>query len=402
MTTPRIALLTLWPPDARYKILRRYADWLPADRFAWCSLQPCTAGHATAFRHQAFPLALPHWRLRSTWVGHYYVHALQGRAVAARVAAWVRDFKADVLWVLPELAAADVGWRLQRLSGLPLHVTAHDAPETARSIVPPLFYPWYARAVNRAFLRASSADAISAGMREYLLERYANLTRDNTLVFPPSVDRALMASVEDCGIRWRQDRTRRVGICGSMRVELAQWTAFLRLLEGLPHPVEIVSLAYRDRFFENVTLPANVRVSTLPYAEDDAAVVRGLRAARVDACYLGLYRGASRLLFGRTSLSAKLAAYAAAALPVIVDAEPDSMAWQLVESSGAGVCLTGALEQDRAAVAGLWQSSALWLRRAAGAHALCRTEFDLASNCARFAACLGATAQHRAPGVHDR
>jgi hypothetical protein len=158
-----------------------------------------------------------------------------------------------------------------------------------------------------------------------------------------------------------------------------QWSEFLAILSGIPFRFEIAAFAYAD-LFPDVALPANVTLRAEPYVETEADVIRTFRELGVHACYLGLYREPERLLFGRTSLSAKLTTYLAAALPVIVDASADSAAWRLVERYGAGVRCGEDVAAARNALTGLLGDPAVWLAAARGAAALCRAEFDLGRN----------------------
>jgi hypothetical protein len=378
-------ILTLWPPTAKYKILRRYADLFPAGRLAWASLQPCDG--AVSFAHKA---ALPrqlHWRLRRTAAGWLYLHQFQARRLAAEIVQWARPFNPRVLWVLPELGAAHVAPYVAQALKIPLHVTSHDAHETARHIVPPLYYPFYARAVRRVFRRAHSVDAISEGLLEHLQRDFPNLRSSNSMVFHPSIDPRLIRRPGPVRDRpWESGTRRVIGLCGSMRISRQQWEEFLQALSALPYRVELVSLAYKDRFFGS-TLPANVTVTALPFAETEADIISVFHERQVDACYLGLWRDPSQAFFGRTSLSAKLVTYAAASLPILVDADEDSMAWRLVARHGAGVRLDGGAG-GKDALAGLFGDCARWNAAALGAGRLCEAEFNQETNFDRFAGLL--------------
>ena len=396
MTMPRTLLLTLWPPDAKYKILRRYAEKLPDGSLFWCSLQECESGNGGSlpFKHASVVPASLHWRLRDTWCGYLYRHELRAAGLARSLAGRVGTFRPEVLWVLPELGAARVGYHLCRSLGVPLHLTSHDAHETARTIVPPLYYPFYERSVNRIFRAADSVDAVSEGLLDHLGTLYPNVGPANGIVFHPSIDAALVMPDPEPRDRSRSP-LRRIGICGSMRVSEEQWREFLEMLSGLPYEFEIVSCAYRDRYFD-AALPANVRQVPLPFAPTESDVIAAFRENGVDACYLGLWKKAGHGLFGRTSLSAKLVTYAAAALPVIVDAREDSVAWQLAKRHGAGVCVSGS--NPRGELERLFGDDDAWHCMAAGARALCLNEFDLDTNVARFVERLNATTSQRRAG----
>lgn len=338
MTMPRVALLTWWAPDTRYKVIQKIAAFFPSDRLCWASLLPARAESRFAFRHAAFPAQELHWRLRKTAL-QFFWNERQAARLAREIAAWARGWKPEVVWVLPEMDAAGVGWHLQRELRLPLHVTVHDAHETARPMVPRIYYPFYARNVKRILRSAKTADLISGGMLDYFLRLSPDVAPDRTLVFPPSVPVSSIAGEASDGAPTDESRIRRIGFCGSMRVSPWQWATFTRLLAGLPYEVEIVAFAYAD-LFPFASLPPNVRLRMEPYAPTEEDVIHALRSAGVHACYLGLWKERGRRLFGRTSLSAKLTTYAAAGLPVIVDSAEDSAAWQIVNRYGAGILLS--------------------------------------------------------------
>jgi hypothetical protein len=393
VSIPRTLMLTLWPPDAKYKILRRYADMFPPERLSWYSLQECAAGHRRGFRHRAFLPRRLHWRLHGRWLGQLYFHGCQSARLASAMADDVRDFDPEVIWALPELGAADMAYRLSRTLGLPLHLTAHDAHETAWNIVPRLYYPFYARSVNRAFRCADSVDAICGGMLEHLKRLYGNITDANGMVFHPSIDEQLVTKpVPTRAESWRQGRTRRIGLCGSMRVSERQWRSFLEGLGTLPYEVVIVAFAFRDRFFTTEP-PPNVRIELQSFAQTEADVIADFHRHGVDACYLGLWHEESQGLFGRTSLSAKLVTYAAASLPIIVHARPDSEAWRLVKAHGAGV-LVGP-DHDMAGLGTLFADAAAWNDAARGAGELARSEFNARENLVRLWDRLSRTAARR-------
>ncbi len=392
--TPRILLLTWWPPDTRYKVMQRNAGRMPAGSVCWASLRAANPGVRFPWPHEsAVPRPL-HYRLDRTALGQWFAHEAQGAQLARRLADWARAFEPEVVWVLPELGAANVGLRLARRLDVPIHATVHDAHETARFIVPPLYYPLYARSVRRILGAANSADAICGPMREYLSRRHANLTSENCIVFPPSV---LPGDMQLAPEPPTDGRIRRIGFCGSMRVSARQWSAFLQLLARLPFEFELILFAYED-LFHDVPLPANVRVALQPFAEEESGIIDTFHRCGVHACYLGLWKEPERLLFGRTSLSAKLTTYAAAGLPVIVDGGADSSAWDLVSRYGAGVLCGDDEASARAELDRLMSDASLRRSMGAGAARMCRVEFDLDANAARLAARLARTAAGGARG----
>jgi hypothetical protein len=121
-------------------------------------------------------------------------------------------------------------------------------------------------------------------------------------------------------------------------------------------------------------------------------MIRLFDSKSVDACYLGVWRESDRRLFGRTSLSSKLTAYAAASVPVIVDAEEDAAVWRLVEQHAAGIRLGRDCGEDLEGLERLFGDHDLWVRMAHGARRLCLEELSLERNVERFRATLHRTA----------
>ena len=385
---PRTLLLTWWAPDTAYKNMRKIVDRLPDGSVAWCSLRPARPEARFPFPHvSAAPRGL-HYRFDRTALGQWLLHEAQADSAARRLAEWARPFRPEVVWVLPEMGAARAGRLLARRLGVPLHATAHDAHETARFIVPPLYYPFYAHSVRRLFAAADSADAICAPMRDYLARRHANLAGEACIVFLPSIgaETMVLPAPEPA-----DDGVRRIAFCGSMRVSVRQWKDFLAMLARLPHAFELILFAYAD-LFPSVPLPANVRTSFEPFADDEAGVVQTFVRRGAHAGYVGLWKDRSQRIFGQTSFSQKLVTYAAAGLPAIVDAGADSSAWALVDRYRAGV-LCG--DDPGAALAELGRFMSDSAYRAAlreGARRMCRAEFDLDANTARLGARLTRTA----------
>jgi hypothetical protein len=375
---PRVLLLTLWPPDTKYKALPKVALGLPPERLCWCSLLASDRPGAWAFRHAAFLPRPLHWRLRNTGVGHLVFHELQARAVARRMAAWARAFEPQLLWVLPELGAAAVGRALKRELGIPLHVTVHDAHETARFLVPPLYYPFYARSVGAILRAADSVDAICAPMLEHLRRDWIRLPPARTLVFPPSVAAALRAPPRPRGGP-AGDGVRRIAFCGSMRQTAGEWQQFLQRLGRLPWTFEILAYAY-EALFARAEPPSNVRIRMLPYQEDEADLIQALAESGAHAGHVGLWREPRRGLFARTSLSAKLTTYAAAGLPIVVDGPADSAAWEIVRRYNAGVLCAGEDATVESSLRALFGDEDAAGRMAAGAQRMCEQEFDLDAN----------------------
>lgn len=383
MNFPRIALLSWCSPASRYAggaAIRRLLSRLPPERLRWCGFHAGDGAAKDLPDYRAFPPQTLHWRLSGSFVEHAYVDWLQARAVAARMWDWLAPFKPEVLWVVPEVWAVSVGRELQRLCGLPLHATLHDAPESARyGALPRAYVPFYRAGMRRLLGGARSVDAVSEGLVAHLRQGYGLLPHCDTVVVPPSVEADLAQPVVQPD--WGGPQERRIGVCGSLRQSPEQWRSFLKTLGRLPHAVTLVSFTARDAF-PSVNPPANVRFEFQPYADSERAVVQAFGG--VDATYLGLWTDADRRLFGETSLSSKLTTYAAAARPVIVDAAPESVAWRLVGQFDAGLRLEGQGERDAAALAGLFTDAARWERMAAGAQKLCLEHFDLDRNVTRL------------------
>ena len=395
MNTPRLLLLTSYAPDMRYaggEAIRKLVGRFPADRIRWASLHARRDASALPFEHRSFVPRQLHWRLRRTVWNAFHTDEWQAARLARDIAAWLGGDRPEVLWVVPELGAVNVAYHLAAALNLPVHATIHDAWETARFIVPPLYYPVYAARMNRLLAASASVDAISKELLARLRTRFPHLSEADGMVLPPSIPRANM--VPDAGPMAlpATGSRRRIGFCGSMRVSAVQWQAFLALLGRLPYEFEIVSYAY-DGLSHDVPRPGNVAIAARPFAETESTLIRELGSAGLHGCYLGLWKEPARRLFGQTSLSAKLASYAAAGCPIIVDGPADSAAWLLVRQYGAGVLCGEDEEPSRLALDRLFGDETTRLSLAAGAARMCREEFELERNVERFRELLGRTAR---------
>ncbi|MDA0990520.1 MAG: hypothetical protein O3A51_07195 [Verrucomicrobia bacterium] len=387
-TIPRTLLVTLNPPGGRYSaaVIYKVVDRLPPAQIQCASLQARTTDEPLPYLHAAFPPKQLHWRLRDTAANFYVAHHAQAGRLAAAIADWVAPFKPELLWVLPELGAASLAVELKSRLRIPMHLTIHDAHETARYIVPKWYYRTYAADVTRALHQADSVDAISAGMSDHLLQTIPTLAAANTIILPPSTAVDNMRQPPPALAR-PTDAIRRIGLCGSMRISEAQWRRFLDTLGVLSFQFEVITFANAD-LFHRVAPPRNVTIVERPFAETEEELIKRFHDYGVHACHLGLWQEDERALFGRTSLSAKLTTYAATGLPVIVDAREDSGAWRLVSTFGAGVRCGGDRDHDASQLQALFSDSEQWSAMALGSQRLARETFDINRNVERLSACL--------------
>jgi len=382
---PRILLLSWQRPDGRYagaEVLRKILGCWPHELARWAYLDTearTVPAHLPPSR--AFPPRPVHWRLRNTVWRYWYMQHWQSRRLALAVAEWARAFQPQVLWVLAELGTVTVGERLARLLQTPVHVTLHDALEFGRFALPRSYYPLYIRAAHRLLRRAATFDAISPALREHAAAAYA-VGEKPAMIFPPSIARVATDGAPSAR-PWGDAMVRKIALCGSMRISSTEWRRFLGLMGRLPYTIELLAYVDRATFFQE-TMPPNVGVRFEPYLSSETELVAAFRAAAVDAAYLGLTRLPEQSCFARYSLSSKLTAYTAAALPVIVDAPEDSWVWRLVSAYQAGI-LCG--EEEDVAVQRLKEllsDKQYHLRLAQGAQRLCREELDLERNVEQF------------------
>jgi hypothetical protein len=326
------------------------------------------------------------WRMHGTALNFWYVHELQARQFARQIAHSAREFSPEVIWVVPELGATRTGLEVARRLRLPLHLTLHDAHETARHLVPRLYYPFFASAMKGLMERARSVDSISEELLAHEVRTCGARPDLKSMVFYPSVRRDLVVAPRQRKL-FRSDGVRRIGLCGSMRVSEGQWGRFLGVLGRLPFAIEIIAIAYED-LFHNLALPANVTIEKRPYCKTEAAVIGSLTDAGVDACYLGLWKDPKQELFSRTSLSAKLTTYVAAGVPVIVDGPETSVAWRLIRECNGGVLVENDAGRAAMTMERLFTDLEWWSKLSDGARKLCLDQFDLEKNAARLATLL--------------
>ncbi len=377
MEIPRIALLTWCTPESRYAggaAIRKLLGCMPRDRLRWCGFHGGQSGSDLP-EYAAFKPWRLHWRLNGSVWEHLAVDRLQARPLAERMWRWLQPFDPQVLWVVPEVWVVPVALALQRISGLPLHATVHDAPETAGfGGIPRGALPRYLRQFRRLMTQAQSLDAVSAPLIEHLRDRFGFPASRPGLVVPPCVGAEALAMATR-GV-WQDRPERRIGLCGSIRTSTGQWQRFLMALGRLPNPVEVVSFT-PEADIPHTVLPPHVRLTFRPYAAQETELIAAMADAELDAAYLGVWREPERRLFGRTSLSSKLTAYAAAGLPVLVDAEADAVAATLVAQYGAGLRLDANPAVAAEAIQNMLTDADRWNACAGGARRLAAEAFDL-------------------------
>jgi len=322
-----------------------------------------------------------HWRVHKTLLETVLLREIGARIRARRIARWIAGFRPELLWVHAEEEAVNVGFFLRRALGIPMHLTFHDAPEIAASD-----FIGYSRASSALYLarvrqlirHAAALDAVSAELAEHV-KALAGYDDIPSMMLPPSATRNRAGQL-DTPITG--GHARRIGFCGSPRVSESQWREFLALLGRLSFDFEIIAFVEQQGFFR-ATPAANTTIVFQGYAPTEEDIVRFFSAEQVAACYLGLWKEPGKALFCRTSLSSKLATYAAAGLPVIVDGPKESVAWSLVGQYDAGVRWDGGGESE-AEIASLFGDAWVWQRKAFGMRKLQAEHLDLETNLARF------------------
>lgn len=390
---PRTLLLSWQRPDGRYagaEVLRKIVRTLPRESVRWAYLGLPMKGETPPGlpESRAFPPRSLSWRFRNHVLNWLYMYNVQAPRIAAGIAAWAEPFRPQVVWVLAEMGAVNMARHLSRRLRIPVHATVHDSYAFARFARPHAYYSTYRRNVARLMKTVRSMDAVTESLLEDVRVSFPMPRLRAAVAMPPSVATDQIAAATGGA---RKDRTRRIGICGSLRIGERQWTAFLGWLGQLPYDFRLVVFADRDAFF-SVPTPANAAVEHCEYVSSEADVIRRFRAERVDACYLGLSLRPDQRMFAAHSLSSKLAAYAAAAAPVIVHGPAESAAWRLVEKYGAGILCDSEGAEPPGALSALFAGGEAPARMAAGAEQLCRMEFDLEKNVKRLADAIAATA----------
>jgi len=401
MSFPRTLLLSSGPADFPYaggEVMRKIIRELPRDTIRWCYLHKSSGKHFEKLPVTAyFPLPEFYWRLRGSIATRIMLRA-KARKTALEIARWVKEFKPELLWVLAEEEAVNVGFFLQKELDLPLHLTFHDAPEVFASLFGSYSFLsrfFYYDCVKRLINRMNSLDAVSLELVDHMLSFARCSQKAKTLVFSPSVSSALVDSLAKHACYHKKNGTRRIGFCGSIRASRRQWNKFLCCLGELPFNSELIIFTDKS-FFYDVNVPSNVKLFYQKYMATEDELIRNLVKQEIHACYLALWSEEKKRLFSRTSLSSKLPTYAAAGLPIIVDGPEDSVAWKLVNKYSGGVLLQSEKETSRAeekkALMRLFDNMEEWQKMANGAKTLWFKEFNLDKNLENFKTLLHASA----------
>ena len=396
---PRTLLLTWWPPTLKYaggEFVRRLVGVLPAGRVKWAYLSPIAKDDIpVSCECRSFVPVDLHWRLRRTKAASAFAMELTAYWTARRIAEWIRPWKPQVLWVLPELAAVGVGTHLRAMLGIPVHLTLHDVFESAGfGELPAWYVPRYVRRAAHLVRKADSFDGISQEIIEHVrvqafgtgdarTEAHAPSAR-RTMVFPPSISETAMAPAPP---RHDGDGCFRLALCGSMRTGAEQWLRFVKGLTTAFRNVEIVAVGDARRQAE-LARPCGVRIVHHAYFASEEELVAFLQASRADAGYAGVWDGEDRRLFAATSFSSKITAYAAAGIPTIFDGPGDSAAWKVLRRWNAGLLWRDA-GASMGAVVDL-KDPVQWQAMADGALLMCRHELCLERNARQFQDVLGA------------
>ncbi len=386
MPIPRTLILTAWHASGRYagaEAMRRVLSGLPAARIRWASLDDESVCEVMGVETKGFPRRLAHWRLHEGAADFFFRDHVDARRLARRIAAWVKEFEPEALWVLPELQAIPVALHLQRMLRIPIHATVYDAPENALFVcVPKAYSAIHMRLVRKLYARVSSVDVISKELGDYLRETCVPASANMT-VLPASVSETWFARSEGPDFK---SKVRRIAFCGAMRTPIPQWATFMRQLSRLPYQFEIVAYA-ADESFADLAVPHNVQIKMMPYVESERELIRSMAASGACCGYVGLPREGLGEHFARTSLSSKLTSYAAAGLPILIDGSEESAAWQMVQEHGAGVRVI----EDAAPFEVLCSNQTHWEALAAASRQMAEAVFCLERNVPALEAQLRAT-----------
>jgi hypothetical protein len=379
----RTLLLTPCSRDERYatgECIRQLVKGLPADSLLWATTrnrQP----EKHDDRYGVFPVSDLHWRLRRTAVNVVWMQSVRARVVARQIEAWARPFSPELLWVMADWNVIGVGLQVARRLKIPLHLTVHDAPRfMAREFCEssPLGVALYIQTYRKLLQRATSVDAVS----QPLLENLRHMAGSSTYierVIGPSIGEACAGLPKPPEWAGAESPNRRICVCGSLRSSPGQWARFLESL-GSIHLTFELHLFVDPAYVPETVVPPNCRLVFHEYAPTGEAVVRALRDGGFTAAYAALWREPRMAEFTRTSLSSKLATYAAAGLPVVFDGPRDSAAADLLLRYGAGIVLSDAHDQRLTELVRLLTRPDVWSECSRGSHTLWQQEFCTEKN----------------------
>jgi hypothetical protein len=157
-----------------------------------------------------------------------------------------------------------------------------------------------------------------------------------------------------------------------------QWHEFLAWLSRISLRFEIVVFGRDCWGVEPV--PPNVRVDVRGFAPTEKNVMDSLRSLDVDFGYVGIWSEPDMSLFARTSFSSKTVTLAAAGLPLVVHAPPDSPVAEMVRRYEAGVVCPLHAPAGSADIRHIVSDGEYNTRCGANALRMCREQFDLATN----------------------
>jgi len=338
---PRLLVATEFPPNAPGggpAVVRQMLRGYPAEQLTWWS---CVPEVDQKFRQRVSAAAVatipsrlyPHrrWCAQKSW----FLENVWSRWAAGQFRRALREFKPDVVWVIPH------GWSIPPLdrvlpgSGIAWHTTYQDYMNIDSYVIRYGVARGWRLAVggDRLYAGATTRDATSHPMNADLLARTG----------APS-SQMLHAGIEPEDLAWlkagvpKQPDLIRIAHAGSIQLEdvFALFVAALeKIRPQLPVPVSLEFFgnhSYRNRPWFN---PAwmNER-GNLPAAELTAA----LRQCAWGFSPMALTDADPR--YNRFSFPTKFISYLAAGLPVITLGHAESSVVKMAQAYNVGVCLT--------------------------------------------------------------
>jgi len=305
---------------------------------------------------------------------------MQAYGIANAIRAWAVDFRPELIWVTPWMECMCVAMHLERMLGLPVHMTVHDSFEMNRAFRRHSYlYGFYKKDTASLLKKVVTMDAVSSELIEYVTSGFET-SLAGSMVFLPSTDNLRPAKARKQP-GW-ENEVRRIGVCGNPRVKQGQWNEFVAILSKLPFVFEIHAFGNVE-IMKGMQYPPNVSLVTAGYAQDELSIINYLDDHEVSVCYLGLYRDENEAFFARTSLSSKMTTYAAAGCPVCIDGPEGSVAWRLTAEYDAGVAVNPGHDGAKDLVE-LLSNRETWRRKSEGARRLCETEMNVAANTRRL------------------